>query len=695
MRAAMLLHAMSLSEKVALTYQKDPFLTHYGAAGYIPGVARLCIPELVFNDAGQGVGDNQVGTTAFPAPIAQSSSWDAELQYKFGQALGREAWRKGIDVQLAPGIETDRLPMNGRNWEYLSEDPFLSGQTGAAEVRGIQSQHVIATLKHFVANSQETDRWIDSADIDRRTLEEMYAPQYQVAIHEGGAMGVMCSYNRINGDYSCENPQTLEMLDKQFGFAGFVVSDWGATPSTVVAANAGLDIEMSLFPGIYFGPVLAQAVQQRQVSMRTLDEMVLRILRAMFAVGVFDHPPAPQPSASRAAVSTQGHAALARQIAEEGAVLLKNKDGILPLVGRRRAIAVIGPAAGQAGAEIEYNGQGSGHVPISGAVRGVVSPLKAIRKRAAGNGDHTIYADGFDTAKAVAAAKAARVAVVFVGDSESEGIDRGDLTLTRGICLLAGCAHQPIDENALISKVAAANRNTIVVLNTGGPVVMPWAGRVKGIFEAWYPGEQDGNAIAALLFGDVNPSGHLPQTFPAAVRDLPIRSAAQWPGVIETGNIVGPQSAYSERLLIGYRWYDTRHITPLFPFGYGLSYTSFQFSRLTLQTSRTRATISFTLTNTGHRAGADVAQVYVGDPPASGEPPRQLKGYERIPLQAGQSKRVSIPLSDVSFAHWDNDAGTWTITPGQYNLYLGDNSRQLPLHATLTRPAKRLPPGAY
>ncbi len=587
-RAMKLLHAMSLTDKVAMTYQKYGIAHYYGTAGYIPAIPSLCIPPLAFNDAGQGVADAQSGTTAFPAPIAQSSSWDPKLQYQFGQALGREAWSKGIDVQLAPGIETDRLPMNGRNWEYMSEDPFLAGQGAAAEVRGVQSQHVIVTLKHFIANSQETDRVTDSADLDLRTLEEMYAPQYDVAIHQGGAMGVMCSYNRINGVYSCQNRQTLGMLYQQFGFAGFVVSDWGATHSTVASARAGLDIEMNVIPGIYFGPALQIAVGHGQVTMGTLNGIVLRILRAMFRVGVFDHPPAAQPAAFHATVSSRAHVALARHISEEGTVLLKNRDQVLPLRARHRTIAVIGQDAGQAGADNEYNGGGSGHVPLSGSVPGVVSPLQAIRRRAAAEQSRVVYADGTATAGAVAAARKASATVVFVGDSETEGRDRPNLTLTGGTCSLGGCTPQTLDQNALISKVAAANPHTVVVLDTGGPVLMPWIRQVKGIFEAWYPGQQDGNAIAALLFGDLDPSGHLPETFPAAMSQLPIRSDAQWPGVMKPGDAVGPHSGYSEHLLVGYRWYDAKRIKPLFPFGYGLSYTTFRFRRLAWWSSPAR-----------------------------------------------------------------------------------------------------------
>ncbi len=694
-RAHMLLHAMSLSDKVAMTYQRYPLDYHYGAAGYIPAIPGLCIPELVFNDAGQGVGDGQTGTTAFPAPISQAASWDPALQYRFGQALGQEAHRKGIDVQLAPGMETDRVPMNGRNWEYGSEDPFLAGQTAAAEVRGVQSQDVIVTLKHFIANSQETARMTDSSDMSWRTMEEMYAPQYDTAIHQGGAEGVMCSYNRIGGVYSCQDRRTLgALLDRQFGFRGVVVSDWGATHSTVASARAGLDIEMNVSPGKYYGPALQRAVQAKKVSIGTLNGMVLRILRSMFAVGVFDHPPAAQPQAYQAQVSSSAHVALARRISEEGTVLLKNRHGILPIRAHGKTIALIGPAAGQAGAENEYNGQGSGHIPEFG-LKPVASPQQAITTRAAKNGDTVVYADGSSMAEARVAARTASIAVVVVGDSESEGIDRKNLVLTGGTCTLAGCTPQTVNQNALIANVAAANPNTVVVLDTGGPVLMPWLHSIKGLLEAWYPGQQDGSALAALLFGDADPSGHLTETFPARASQLPLRTAAQWPGVMRHGDTVGPHSVYSEGLLVGYRWYQAKHIRPLFPFGFGLAYTTFRFSGLHLRPRGGRVRVSFTVTNTGHRAGADVGQVYVGDPRSAGEPPEQLKGFARVSLRPGASRRVTVTLAPVSFAHWNTARGTWTITPGRYTIRVGDSSEHLPLSTSLDRRQARLAPGVY
>jgi beta-glucosidase len=685
-RAEMLLHAMSLADKIAMVHQQYPLDYRYGAAGWIPANPTLCIPDLVLNDAGQGVGDGQTATTAFPAPIAQAASWDPSLQYDFGAAVGREAWEKGIDVWLAPGIETDRVPMNGRNWEYGSEDPYLAGQAAAAIVRGVQSEHVIATIKHYITNSQETNRMTVSSDIDMRTLEEIYEPQYEAAIQQGHAGAVMCSYNRINSVYSCENPVTLGILDKQFGFQGFVMSDWGATHSTVASAKAGLDMEMNVTPGTYYGSALQSAVQSGQVPMSTLDDMVLRILRTMFQVGIFDHPPAAQPQAYSAPVSTPAHVALARQISEEGTVLLKNQDDILPISGQGRTIAVIGPDAGQAGAENEYNGQGSGHIPEIGVTPAVVSPQQAITQRAGADGDTVLYADGTSMADAVAAAKAASVALVFVGDSESEGTDRQNLTLTGGTCTLAGCTPQEVDQNALVEQVAAANPNTVVVLTTGGPVEMPWLSQIKGLFEAWYPGQEDGNAIAALLFGDVDPSGRLTETFPVALKDIPTSTPAQWPGVTESGDSVGPHAKYSEGLLVGYRWYDAKHITPLFPFGFGLDYTTFNYSAMQLRAGGPGghlATVSFAVTNAGKMKGADVPQLYVGDPASTGEPPWQLKGFQRVTLAPGDSTDVTLPLDARALSWWNVRTNSWTVSPGCYTIALGHNERDLVDRAVL------------
>lgn len=690
-RAHELVAAMTLDQKIAELYGRGDF-TYYGTANDIPAVPALCIPELVFNDAGAGVGDAQLGTTAFPDGIAQAASWDPALQRRVGAAIGWEAWHKGIDVQLAPGVDIARNPLNGRNFEYAGEDPFLAGQTAVAEIQGIQSQHVVATVKHYALNDQETNRMTDSSDADERTMEEIHLPAFEAAVRQGGVGSVMCSYNRVNGGYACEQPTLLTTyLKRQFGFSGWVMSDWGATHSTVAAANAGLDQEQNIQSGTYFSGALKTAVLDHQVPMSRLDDMVLRLMRSLFRIGVFDDPPPAEPGAFAADVSTPAEVAVAQQAAEAGTVLLKDVGGVLPLRGTGRTIAVIGDPAGPQGAARVYQGGGSSHVPLMGTVPGLVSPLQGITARARLNGDTVLYADGAATQDAVAAAKAADVAVVFAADPESEGVDRPNLSLANGVCtLFTGCTYQPgPTPDQLIAAVAAANPHTVVVLQTGGPVTMPWLSSVKGVLEMWYPGQTDGDAAAAVLFGDVNPSGKLPYTFPRSLADSPIRSPAQYPGVPDRSGV--PQSRYTERLLVGYRWYDARHISPLFPFGYGLSYTTFRYSAAAVLPTRTGALVRFALTNTGPVAGAEVAQVYVGDPPATGEPPRQLAGFAKVQLQPGQTDVVTVPVAQRAFAWWDTARHAWTVSPGCYDVWVGGSSGTLPLHVRLARAGGRCP----
>jgi beta-glucosidase len=684
-RAQMLLAAMTLDDKIAIVHGDNQIFTYYGVAGHVPANSRLCIPELLLNDAGQGVGDGQTNTTAFPAPIAQASSWDPTLQRQFGDALGWETWHKGINIMLAPDVNIARVPMNGRNFEAFGEDPYLSGQTGAAVINGIQGEHVIATVKHYAGNNQETNRNSVSSDIDERTLHEIYMPAFETAVKQGGVGAVMCSYNLVNSIYACEQPTLLtSILKNEFGFGGFVMSDWGATHSTAPAANAGLDMEM--FQDTYFGAALKTAVQSGQVPLSRLNDMVTRILSSMFRIGVFDDPAAAEPNAYVADVERTEDITLARKLSEDGTVLLKNAGGVLPLSGQGKKIAVIGPTAGPAGVQNVYNGSGSSHIPEAGGKADVVSPLQGIQQRALGNGDAVVYADGSSTADAVAAATASDVAVVFAGQEDSEGVDRANLQNTYTICQLVACTTLPIDQDKLISSVAAANPNTIVVLNTGGPVLMPWVDQVKGILEAWYPGQEDGNAIAALLFGDVNPSAKLPETFPRSQGDLPTRTQQQYPGV--NGHAV-----YSEGLDVGYHWYDAKSIKPLYPFGHGLSYTTFGYGGLSLKASSADTVFAlFSLKNTGSRAGAEVAQVYVSDPSSAGEPPQQLKGFQKVYLQPGESRSVGLTLEPRAFAVWDTGKHTWIVPGGTYKILVGSSSRDIRLQGTVNLMKKVLGP---
>jgi beta-glucosidase len=679
-RAQELLAAMTLDEKITMVHGNGDIFVYYGMAGHIPANPALCIPDVTLNDGPAGVGDGQPNTTAFPAPINLAASWDPTLQRRFGDALGWESWQKGINVMLAPNLNLARVPMNGRNFEAFGEDPYLSGITAAAEIQGIQQNNVIATAKHYAENSQETNRNTISEDVDPRTFHELEGQAFEIALKQGKPGSVMCAYNLVNGAWSCENPTLLTTILKQeYGFDGFVMSDWGATHSTVPSANAGMDMEM--FDGTYFGAPLKQAVQDGTVPLSRLNDMVLRILRAMFRVGVFDRPPAPEPDGFAADVATPAHQQLARELSEQGTVLLKNNGPILPLTGLGKTIAVIGQPAGPDGAPMVYGGGGSSHIPEAGFYPYVVSPLQGITQRGLANGDKVVYADGSVTADAVAAAAAADVALVFVNDAEGEGTDRSSLKLQGGTCSLLACTYSPVDQDNLVASVAAANPRTVVVLDTGGPVLMPWVNQVPAIVEAWYPGIEDGNAIASVLFGDVNPSGKLPQTFPKSQSDLPTQTPEQYPGV--DGHAV-----YSEGLNVGYHWYDAKGIAPLFAFGHGLSYTSFSYSGLSVKKlTGGNVSVTFTLKNTGLRAGAEVAQVYVGDPPASGEPPKQLKGYRKVFLQPGESSVVTLTLDPRAFAYWNNG---WLVGGGTYTILVGSSSRDIRLQGTLGLSKKKL-----
>ena len=420
--------------------------------------------------------------------------------------------------------------------------------------------------------------------------------------------------------------------------------------------------------------------------MSRIDDMVTRILQGLFAVGAFDDPIPADPNAALANVNTTQEKNIALEAAEGGSVLLKNSGGALPIHGTGRSLAVIGLPANVAGAQFVYQGGGSSKVPITGTNPNVIDPLSAIAARAEADGDTVIPAAGATIADAVVAASLAKTAVVFIGDGETEGADRKSLSAVNSLCVLACLPPVGPDQDALVSAVAKANPNTIVVVQAGGPVAMPWLKQVRGVIDMWYPGEQDGNAAAALLFGDVNPSGKLPFTFPKSLKQTELKSVKQYPGVADKLGV--PHSTYSEGLLVGYRWYTAKHIKPLFPFGFGLSYTDFKYSHLTVKRTKTGATARFAVTNTGHRAGAEVAQLYVGDPPAAHEPPIQLKGYQKVSLRAGERQWVTLHLNRRSFAYWNTKANGWRVAPGCYSINVGGSSAHLPLRAKICRPTR-------
>ena len=674
-RANELVKAMSLDQKIHQVHQSDPpWMFYYGTAGHIDGTPELCIPTIVLSDAGSGVAGMQQGTTTFPSGVGQAATWNPVLERQFGVAMGEEAYDKGINVMLGPGMNIARIATNGRNFEYFGEDPFLAGRMVTQAIRGIQSNPVLAQAKHYAANNQENNRMAVSAEVDERTMREIYLPAFEAAIKNGHAGSIMCSYNKLWGRYACENPRLLQgYLRKDWGFDGFVTSDWGATHSTVDSALSGLDMEMHGTPSQYYNDPLKQAVESGKVPMATLDGMLRHIFVPMFRFGLFDKPPKSEPGAYGNQAITPEHRSLARKIAEEAAVLLKNDKNALPLsTAGGKTIGVIGFAANPVGAGGTSGGGGSSK---GSGVPSPVSPLEGIQQQAAAHGDKVLYADGSSQADADAVARASDAVVVFAADSESEGADRPDLGFRPGVCPFPVCVNTPLDQDAMVKAAAAANPNTVVVIAAGAPVAMPWLGSVRAVIDQWYAGIENGNAIAALLYGQANPSGKLPQTFPKSLADMPTRTPEQYPG--KDG-----KAHYSEGLKIGYRWFDSQGIEPLFPFGYGLSYTSFGYSGLKAKaTKRDRVTVSFTLKNTGARTGAEVAQVYVGFPKWTGEPPRQLKGFQKVELAPGGSKRVTVSLDKRAFAYWA--AKGWRVGRGCYSIEVGGSSRSLPLKASV------------
>ncbi|MFJ4594938.1 MULTISPECIES: glycoside hydrolase family 3 C-terminal domain-containing protein [unclassified Kitasatospora] len=643
------------------------------AVGYVRGVPRLGIPPLLLSDGPAGVRDGQPAT-ALPAPVSLAAAFDPGLATTYGAVLGREARARGYQVLYAPMVNLVRVPQGGRNFETLGEDPFLAGRVAAAEVRGIQAQGVAAQVKHFAANNQENNRQSYSSEVDERTLAEIELPAFRAAVRDGRAWSAMCGYNPVNSIWACENfPLLRDVLKGRWGFDGVIGSDYPATHSSVNAAAGGLDQE---FGGTTYFADLNAAVADGRLAPAVLDDQVRRVLRLMVRTGALDggrppgsgpgsgsgqavsDPPVSDPPASDPAAGARD----ARAAAAAGTVLLRNQGPVLPLdAAHLSSVAVIGPWADHA----YTGGYGSSHVaPYPDQV---VTPRQGIAARA-GAGVSVRYHPGDDAAAAASVAAGADVAVVVVGDEETEGADRGSLDLA------------PADD-ALIRAVARANPRTVVVLNTGGPVTMPWLDAVPAVVEAWYPGEQSGTALADVLFGDADPAGRLPVTFPTSVAATPIRDASQYPGTDGAYH-------YTEQLAVGYRWYDATATAPLFPFGHGLSYTTFGYSNLTVTgpDAAGRVRVGFDLANQGARTGTEVPQLYVSFPSAAGEPPQQLKAFDKVTLAPGRSTHVELPLDRSSFAVWDPGVHGWQVPGGRYGLMVGSSSRAPKLQGAVDVP---------
>ncbi|URN02500.1 glycoside hydrolase family 3 C-terminal domain-containing protein [Actinomadura madurae] len=651
-RTALLMPELTGDEKIALLASDDPFGGPLGGffetahADTADGIERLGIPPVYMADGPAGV--RQGKATALPAPIALAAGFDREAAGLYGGTVAWEARHRGNDLVFGPTVDVLRTPRNGRTFEGFGEDPYLSATLGVPWIKAAQDRGVMTSVKHMAVYTQETDRLSLSMKVDPRTLREIYLPPFEAAVKDGGAATVMCGFGRLNGRWACQDGAVLNgILRSEWGFEGFVPSDHTAAQDTADAANGGLDMELPI--GMKYNAfLLKMAVAQKKVTQAAIDGHVRNILRTMFRFGLFDRQAYPNDLTRIDRTESQ---TAARRIAEGGITLLKN-DGVLPLKAPR-SIALIGRAARES-----PSGFGSAKVvPFT-----AVSAQDGITRRA-GAGATVTYTSGDDRAAAAAAARGADVAVVFATDSQGEFFDKSCLTLECGEPLRG-------DQDGLISEVAEANPNTIVVLNTGGPVLTPWAGQVRGVIEAWYPGQEAGNALARVLYGDVDPGGRLPVTFPVEENDAPAAAnPAQYPGVDKT-------TTFSEGVLVGYRHYDAKGIAPRYPFGHGLSYTTFAYSGLTASTKAVQVTV----TNTGQRTGVAVPQLYIGMPSPGvdvPQPPKQLKGYAKVTLAPGESTKVTFPLSPRSFAYWNEGAKAWKVAGGCYKIMVGSSSRRI------------------
>jgi len=681
-RADLVLKEMTLDEKIDLMHGQGmpgwarpmprTYLGNQGA-GFILGIPRLGIPQVEMSDAAYGVrmsAQNGRYSTALPANIAAAASWDPQAACEYGALIGRELRAQGYNMTLGGGVNLTREPRNGRTFEYQGEDPLLAGTLVGNRIKCEQAQHVIGDIKHYVMNDQENGRDEVDVIIGKRAMQETDLLAFHIGIGVGDPAAVMCSYNSINGEYACQNKYILtDVLKQDWQFKGFVVSDWGGTHSTVKASEAGLDHEEPMDD--FYGEKLKQAVEAGKVPMPQLDDHVHRILRSMFLAGLFDYP------TQKSVVDVEGGLAISRRLAEQSIVLLKNKGGLLPLDRSTvYSIAVIGPHADtgmiSGGGSAQVDPPGEPAAPWQAHVWFPTSPLKAVR--AAGPGIEVQFDSGADPASAAALARQSDVAIVFAYEWMSEGTDLPNLSL-------------PENQDALIEQVAAANPRTIVVLETGTAVLMPWIDKVGGVLEAWYAGSKGADAVANVLFGTVNPGAKLPMTFPLSERDLPHPDLVKPPGKGEdAGAAVKPEDAkatfsvhYDEGLKVGYKWYDAENKPVLFPFGYGLSYTTYEYSDLKVGAGK-EPTVNFTVKNTGRRAGAEIAEVYVALPAAAGEPPKRLAGWSKVQLNPGESQQISLQINPRELSIYDDSTNAWKQLPGAYTFMVGGSSKDLPLH---------------
>jgi beta-glucosidase len=669
-RVSDLFSRLTLEEKISLLHGDSKFTT--------AAIPRLGIPRRWLDDGPHGVREdigpdtwNPAGrtddfSTAMPCGICLAATWNPELGFSEGEAIGQEARARGKDIMLGPGVNILRTPLCGRNFEYLGEDPYLSGAMCVGYIRGEQSQNISSCVKHFALNNEEFDRMNIDVEVDERALREIYLPAFKAAVQDAGVWSVMGAYNQFRGQHCCHNDYLLnQILKGEWGFKGLVMSDWGGTHDTRQAALNGLDLEMGSngrYNDFYLAQPYLNLLKSGELPMAGLDEKVRRNLRVMLATHVLDS------GRKTGSLNTAAHQTAARRVAEEGIVLLKNENRLLPLdAGKLKTIAVIGENATRLHA---HGGDSSGIKAFY-----EIAPLQGIITRA-GQKVNVIFSEGYRkggdadlTERAIAAAKFADV-VIYIGGLnhdrgfDCEGADRKDMKL-------------PYGQDELIQKIVAANSNTVVVLEGTMVEMDSWVGKVPALLQAWYPGMEGGNALARVLFGDVNPSGKLPATFPKQLSDSPAHAMGNYPGTKGT-------VTYAEGLLVGYRWFDTKKVEPQFPFGFGLSYTTFKYSSLKLIPAAGTngiVTAQFEIENTGNVAGAEVAQLYIHEEkPRLMRPEKELKGFKKVSLKPGEKQTISIPLNEASFAYYDDGKKSWVADRDNFEILIGSSSRDIRLH---------------
>ncbi len=692
-----LMSRLTLDEKIALVHANGLFRSG--------GVPRLGIPYLWTDDGPQGVREevglnswNPTGqtddfATAVPPGSALAATWDPAVTEACGRLIGQEACARGKHVILGPGVNIVRTPLGGRTYDYYGEDPWLAGRLAVGYIRGMQDEGTVACVKHFAVNNQEVERGRIDVDVDERTLREIYLPAFEASVKEGGALAVMGAYNKLWGEHCCQNAFLLnQVLKKEWGFKGGVISDWGGTHDTREAVTKGLDLEMGTwgrgYDDNYLGRAFRDGVKDGTYPMALLDDKVRRDLRMLFATGAVD-------GRRPGSINTKAHQAVALRAAEEAAVLLKNDGGLLPVdPAHVRTVAVIGQNAVRTFAA-GVNSAGVKAFHESTILEGIVT-------RAHGT-MNIVYSEGYrqPTIRRISEHDAAGVRKTEVVEaSPAEAKDLSDRAVQAAqsadlVLLVGGLTHQPHNDDEgtdregialpsqqseLIGRVLAANPHTVVILVDGSPVAMdPWISHVPAVVQAWYGGSEAGTALAAVLFGDVNPSGKLPVTFPRSIEQTPAFQGGPraYPGVDGTVH-------YSEGLLVGYRWYDAKGIEPLFPFGFGLSYTTFAYKNLRVSAAGpAAATVECDVTNTGPRAGAEVVQLYVEPPHLSvPRPPRELKAFARVELAPGETRTVRLELTPRSFAYYAVPVHAWTVEAGDYGIVVGSSSRDIRLRGS-------------